>query len=240
MEKERARIQRLLEQGRITEKEAQKLLEALERRPRTQAKAEKRLHPGYLLAGALFFLASFAVIYILVHGEGTYKRNLIVNPGFERGADGKVSFWTPSAAGAAFHGGGRTSDSVFVWDDKVSHSGMFSISIRNNNGPKTLSWRQQIKVFPKGKRLKLTGFIRSEGVDPSGSASLVIRGLKGLKEETFSATSSMSFDLTGTKDWTRVQVLSTVTDDTQELQVLCLLKGSGTIWCDDLELTVVH
>ena len=49
----------------------------------------------------------------------------------------------------------------------------------------------------------------------------------------------MSYDLAGTKDWTKVQTQGIVGSDTEELQVLCQLEGKGTVWCDDLKLSVV-
>ncbi len=241
MEGERARIQKLLEEGKITEEQARKLLKALEQRRPSTAKSRQRPPRRravlYLfLAGIALFIAVVLMFFSFMVAD--YNKNLLVHPDFETGADGMVSSWMPSEAGAAFLGGRDTGEAAFVWDEKVSHSGRFSISIRNK-GRRTLSWRQQIKVFPRGKKLRLRGFIRSQGVEGSGAASLVIRGLRGLKDETFVATSAMSYDLTGSKDWTPVQVQALVTDDTEEIEILCELKGRGAIWCDDLDLRVV-
>jgi hypothetical protein len=119
---------------------------------------------------------------------------------------------------------------------------MSSISIRSKNHQQreSLSWRQHLKTFPGGKKLKLSGYIKTRDLPSDGVAALVLRGLKGLKEETLFATTAMSYDLTGTKDWKMVQVQVMVGEDTEELQVLCQLEGNGTVWCDDFELIAIN
>ena len=164
----------------------------------------------------------------------------MINPGLEKGADKKVSSWTASISGSAFWGGTHEKD-IFSWDDLTSHNGKFSVSINNRdlNKGQLLSWRQSLSTFPEGKKLRLSGYIKTRDISSDGVVALVLRGLKGLKEETLVATTSMSYDLTGTKDWTKVETQGIVGSDTEELQVLCQLEGKGTVWCDDLKLSVV-
>ena len=242
MEGEKSRIQKLLEEGKISSEEAANLLDALEEKPKTKRKESevKKLNLTVIAAGG--FLVIFLIIFFFVINlSNKNKGNLLINPGFEKGADKKVSSWTASIAGSAFWGGSREKD-IFSWDDLTSHNGDFSVSINNKdlNKGQLLSWRQSLSTFPDGKKLRLSGYIKTRDVPSDGVAALVLRGLKGLKEETLFATTSMSYDLTGTKDWTKVQTQGIVGDDTEELQVLCQLEGKGTVWCDDLELMVVN
>ena len=236
MDSERARIQRLLDEGKITGEEARKLLDALGERPKGKKrsyKVKKGVLAAIVLAGAVIM-----VFLALAKRGDRMNGNLLINPGFEKGTEKDVSSWSPSIS--AFLGGRTEMEKVFVWDNTVSRGGEFSISIKNTGDKRALSWRQTIKTFPAGKRLVLTGYIKTKDVSGDGSASLQVRGLRDLKKETFFATTSMSYDLTGTRDWTGTQVQALVGDDTEEIQVLCQLEGSGTIWCDDLELRVAE
>lgn len=243
MEGEKSRIQKLLKEGKISSKEATNLLDALEEKPKTKRKEtavnDKKLNPTIMVAGGL--LVMFLIVFFYVFNlSNKNKGNLLINSGFEKGADKKVSSWTASIAGSAFWGGSREKD-IFSWDDLTSHNGEFSVSINNKdmNKRQLLSWRQSLSTFPEGKKLRLSGYIKTRDVPSDGVAALVLRGLKGLKEETLFATTSMSYDLTGTKDWTKVQTQGIVRGDTEELQVLCQLEGEGTVWCDDLKLSVI-
>ncbi len=244
MENEKSRIQKLLAEGKISPEEAANLLDALEEKPKTKRKEttdnNKKINPTVIAAGG--FLVILLIIFIFVLNlSNKNKSNLLINPGFEKGADNKVSSWTASIAGSAFWGGSREKN-IFSRDDLTSHNGGFSVSINNRdlNKGQLLSWRQSLSTFPEGEKLRLSGYIKTRDVSSDGAAALVLRGLKGLKEETLFATTSMSYDLTGTKDWTKVQIQGIVGGDTEELQVLCQLEGVGTVWCDDLELMVVN
>ncbi len=244
MEREKARIRRLLADGKISEDEAGKLLTALEQRPGKKgpepepAKKSFAARP-YVIGGAAVVLLILIIVFF-TRGRDARKVNLLINPGFENGAGERVSSWTPVAPGSAFLGGPVEHEAVFAWDKEVSHSGHSSVSIDAGEKKKVLSWRQNIKTFPKGKRLRLTGYVKTMDVSKEGSASLVLRGVKAMMEETLFATAAMSYDLTGTRDWTLVRVQAMVGEDTEELQVLCSLEGSGRVWCDDLELWVVE
>lgn len=244
MDSEKARIQRLLEGGKISEDEAGKLLSALEHRPgkkgpEPEPPKTKSAARTYVIGGLAFVLLIIILVF-LTRGRSARKVNMLINPGFENGAGERVSSWTPSSPGSTFLGGTPGREAAFVWDKVVSRSGGSSISIDTGEKEKVLSWRQNIKTFPKGKRLMLSGYIKTADVSGEGSASLVLRGVKAMMEETFFATTAMSYDLTGTKAWTLVRVQAMVREDTEEIQVLCSLEGSGRVWCDDLELWVVE
>ena len=244
MQNEKERIERLLAEGKISPEEARKLFDVLEGEPRKKREApvpgKRRPLLIYLVPGVLLVIA---VLLLQSRHDGSYKsgENLLLNPGFEKGAASKVASWTPSVAAVTFLGSAETERAVLVRSGEVAHNGKYSVSIINNSTENriTLSWRQHLKTFPRGRKLRLQGFLKTEDVAPDGAVSLVLRGRRGLKEETFVATTAMSYDLTGTHDWQKVQLQVMVLSDTEELQVLCQLEGRGAIWCDDLELAVV-
>lgn len=252
MESERERIQRLLDGQKISLVEAERLLEALEEKKEEEAEPEVEVTisvVGNKNRSLIFILIGIAILiiifYFVFRGPGSIdtETNLLLNPGFEKGENGEVASWVGGAAygGGEFLGGSK-GGAIFSWDDKVSHRGGRSVVINNMQGKnrKALNWRQQIKSFPAERKVKLSGFLRSRGISVNGRASLVLRGLRGLKEEIFLATTAMSYDLTGTKEWTEVHLQVVVSDGTEELQILCQLEGSGTLWCDDLALSVVE
>jgi hypothetical protein len=243
---EQARIRRLLADGKISEDEAGKLLAALEQRP-GKKEPEPAPEPAkksfaastYVIGGPAVVLLIILIVFF-ISGRDAGKVNMLINPGFENGAGEQVSSWTPVAPGSAFLGGPADHEAVFAWDNEISNSGSSSVSIDGGEKGKVLSWRQNIKTFPKGKRLMLAGYVKTKDVSREGSASLVLRGVKAMMEETLFATTAMSYDLTGTRDWTLVRIQAMVGEDTEEIQVLCSLEGSGAVWCDDLQLLVIE
>ena len=188
MEGEKSRIQKLLEEGKISSEEATKLLGALEEKRKTKRKEtavnDKKINPTVIAAG-VFLVILIIVFFYVLNLSNKNKDNLLINPGLEKGADKKVSSWTASISGSAFWGGTHEKD-IFSWDDLTSHNGKFSVSINNRdlNKGQLLSWRQSLSTFPEGKKLRLSGYIKTRDVPSDGVAALVLRGFKGLKEET--------------------------------------------------------
>lgn len=246
MDSEKMRIEKLLRDGKLSPKDAQKLLDALGKSPGKEKKAgqtDKKVSSVItkFIGGLVGVMVLALLVYVvLLNQEERKEMNLLMNPGFEKGAENKVSFWSASYEASTFLRDHEEDGVEFVWDRETRKHGEASVSIRNRGAEKLLSWRQSLKTFPKGKKIKLIGYIKTRDVANSGAASLVLRGLKGLKEQTLLATTAMSYDLTGSKEWTRVQVHAVVGIDTEEIQVLCQLEGSGEVWCDDLELRVVE
>ena len=252
MDSERERIQKLLDGKKISLVESEKLFQALEEKRGEEEKVveegidssvgkRSRLVAPIIIGSAVLIV----ILYLVLSGldSGDAQENLLLNPGFEKGADGRLASWVGGASyGGSEFLGRQKGGVIFSWDREVSRSGSRCVSIVNTESvtKKALSWRQNIKSFPAGSKLRLTGYIKSREVPGNGNAAIVLRGLKGLKEETFYATTAMSYDLTGTKDWTEVRLQVLVAGGTEELQILCQLEGSGTLWCDDLELRVVE
>lgn len=252
MDGERARIKKMSDEGKISPVEARRLLDALERNRETAApEIPAQASPSgggmaprsrlNLYASLVFFSILTISLAVALYKAGYISRavnggDLLLNGGFETGEGEKVSMWAPSAASDPFWGGDGGGGGAFSRDGFVAYKGSHSVSITGSAQGGALSWRQRLLTFPAGKKLVLTGYVKTSGITGPG-ASLAIRGLKELNSETFISTSAMSFDLTGTGDWTMVRVHAVVEEGTREIQVLCLLDGAGTAWYDELRLT---
>ena len=87
----------------------------------------------------------------------------------------------------------------------------------------------------RGKRLELTGFIKSQDVLSYAGLWMRIDGPSHLI-----ALDNMSDrPITGTTDWNRYSVVLDVPDNASAIAFGVLLNGSGQAWLDNVELKVV-
>ena len=90
----------------------------------------------------------------------------------------------------------------------------------------------------KGKRVKMSGYMKSENID--GSAGLWFR-VDG-KE----AGKSLAFDnmydraVKGTTDWKKYEIVLDVPEEATNLAYGALLHGVGTLWFDDIQFEIVE
>jgi alpha-L-arabinofuranosidase len=141
----------------------------------------------------------------------------IVNGSFEEN-DGKLAR------------GWRVSNRTPIFGiDAVAHSGKASVRISSAEGADAW-WYAVVPVKPFAK-YRLSGWIKTENVEPgTGRGALFnLHGLGGMETRA----------LTGTNDWTRVElVFDSAANDA--VQVNCLLGGwgraKGTAWYDDVQL----
>ncbi len=90
----------------------------------------------------------------------------------------------------------------------------------------------------RGKRLRLTGYIKTQGVEANRGAGLWMR-IDG-KEQTSLAFDNMNGRRPdGTTDWKSYDVVLDIPDNAEEIYFGCLLAGPGQAWVDDLKFEVV-
>lgn len=87
----------------------------------------------------------------------------------------------------------------------------------------------------RGKRIKLTAFIKSESIDDW--AGLWMRVDAG--REIVSFDNMQNRPIKGKSDWTQYHVVLDVTDQSTNISFGVLLSGAGTLWLDDFALEVV-
>ncbi|MEL7163612.1 MAG: peptidase S41, partial [Bacteroidota bacterium] len=115
-----------------------------------------------------------------------------------------------------------------------ARTGEQSVLIAHEEGDEGFrAWGQNVKPNFGGKKLKLTGYLRSENVS-DGFAGLWLR-----------IDPNVGFDnmadrgVTGTNDWQRFEVELDYDENAAEnIAFGGLLVGKGKVWIDDLELTI--
>lgn len=146
-------------------------------------------------------------------------KNLIPNPSAEMVRDQKPAGWKQQT---------WQGKATFTWAE-IGHTGKRSLMIESTEGA-DVGWQIVVPVEPRGT-YRLSGWIKTENVvaKTGRGALLNLHNLHPIATQP----------LTGTHDWTRVEVLFDVADQ-DTLQINCLLGGwglaTGKAWFDDLEL----
>jgi hypothetical protein len=164
--------------------------------------------------------------------------NLVVNPGFEEtlpaypinpGSLPALSDLVPLGwQSDAFREG-----VVFALDDTQAHSGQQSVRITADN-TNDVRWLQTVLVAPHTD-YELSGWIKTENV-VNGDEPYPV----GASLNVMGSMSEHTPGLTGTNDWTYVQLYFNTWGRT-EITIACHLgyasgTAMGTMWCDDLTL----
>jgi alpha-N-arabinofuranosidase len=149
--------------------------------------------------------------------------NWLKNGSFEQESKGRPAGWRTQKWGG---------DGAFEYA-AVGRTGKRSLLIRSDKGG-DLSWTATAGVDPHA-RYRLSGWIKTEDVKVTNGrgALLNIHNLQPVATQA----------LTGTTDWTRVEV-EFDTDEQDAVQINCLFGGwgsaTGTAWYDDLTLEQIR
>lgn len=132
--------------------------------------------------------------------------------------------WYPYADGYAL--------SFDVWQ---SHSGRQSLKVVGRDLPseRFAFFNQQLSADAAGREVRLTGWVRTEGVD-DGLAGIWIGGHD---RADWDPADPASPAVRGTSDWTCLDVRARLSD-TAQLVVAAVLTGNGTAWFDDFSITI--
>jgi hypothetical protein len=155
--------------------------------------------------------------------------NLLKNAGFEDGSAGQPAQWrcfTVPAEGVEA-----------LWDENAHHSGKGSVMLHVETPyPDEVynNWYQHVQTISAGKKLLLSGYVKSTEVAEAAIWMQCWRDSSG--EVLRFATTSIAHPITGSVDWTRVETSIVPPADTSFLTVRCVLAGQGTAWFDDLSL----
>ncbi len=148
--------------------------------------------------------------------------NLLPNPSFEQENGQKPVGWKPATWGGK---------GVFSYA-ATGRTGKRSLLIESTDGA-DVGWQAAVGVEPRAT-YRLSGWIKTENVEPKGGKGALLN-LHNLQPTATKA-------LTGTSDWTRVEVVFDA-DDHDTIQVNCLFGGwgmaTGKAWFDDLELVQI-
>jgi hypothetical protein len=138
---------------------------------------------------------------------------------------------------AAWGGGGK--DYELAKDSSVKHGGKASGMIRSTADPPTgfgtFTQGVQAEKF-RGKRARLSGWIRSDGV--AGWSGLWMR-VDGKEKGGIAFDNMNDRAVKDTSDWAQFQVVLDVPAEAEQIYFGCLLVGKGKVWVDDMSLETV-
>jgi hypothetical protein len=127
-----------------------------------------------------------------------------------------------------------------VVDQATKHGGAASATIRSkednpSNGFGTLMQTFKADEF-RGKRLRLTGYVKSEGV--AEWAGLWVR-VDGTDKTGLAFDNMEDRKIEGTSEWTKYSVVLDVPENAAAIAFGLLMAGKGQVWVDDLTFDVV-
>jgi hypothetical protein len=152
----------------------------------------------------------------------------LVNPGFESGANGLPTGWTPSAP----------STGNLTWSSTVAHSGSYSVEISGSQSQQNLaSWTQTINTGALSAGEELQATVWAEGSAVTGSNLLAVAWFNGSGTYLGNATSRLL--VAGTSSWTELAVNATApAGAAYGILYLESWDNSGSVWFDDATATV--
>jgi hypothetical protein len=136
---------------------------------------------------------------------------------------------------------------AFEWDDQVAHSGKRSVLLAiSADHPDELihyNWYADVPACRPGGKYRFSGWIKTE--DLSSSAVIMFQFWdEGMAEMLGNATTQKHYSITGTSDWTKVEVEFTVPEDTGRVVIRAGMiapdNRGGKAWFDDLRIVEIR
>jgi hypothetical protein len=131
-------------------------------------------------------------------------------------------------------GGGALGYNAGV-DTAQVHSGRASAYIESSTAEEEFGTLMQTFAAEgyRGRRMRLTGFLRTQGV--TGAAGLWTR-IEALGDIGLGFDNMMDRTIRGTTEWSEYQTVLDVPMDAQNIAIGVLLVGRGRVWADDFVL----
>jgi hypothetical protein len=125
-------------------------------------------------------------------------------------------------------------------DQATKHGGLASATIRCKEANLSDGFGTLMQTFKadkfRGKRLRLTGFVKSSNV--ADWAGLWVR-VDGAEKTGQAFDNMMDRKIEGTTAWTKYSVILDVPEDAAAIAFGLLMAGKGQVWVDDLAFDVV-
>jgi len=156
----------------------------------------------------------------------------LVNPGFESSASGRRN--DPEGWFSFQHAGEPSYR--FVVDTANPHGGARSLRI-DNTGPDVYgAMAQSLDALGyAGKTARFSGWLRTNETNEGGAVLTILAlGNGATLANNFMAASAVK----GTTPWTRYTITLAIPPRTDRVEVGAMLHGKGSLWLDDVELTL--
>lgn len=128
---------------------------------------------------------------------------------------------------------------TFTADSQGARSAPSSLRIHRYGDEDWGLLRQMVPVRPewRGRKARLSGYLRSEGADHFGGALIV--QARGAGDAVLTWDHMPERRVFGTTPWAPFRVEVKVPPAAQQLLVGVMLEGGGTLWADDVLLEIV-
>ncbi|MGB7329339.1 MAG: hypothetical protein WBD31_30940, partial [Rubripirellula sp.] len=150
-----------------------------------------------------------------------------------------LDFETPhkSATNFAAGWGGGGQGYELVRDTEIKHSGKASgrIERTKNNGNFGTFTQMLVADSYRGKKARLTGYLKTKA---AGSSGIWMR-IDGPGNQPLGFDNMQDRAVKGTTDWAKQTIELDVPESATAIAIGFLLIGDGSVWGDDLELSVV-
>jgi hypothetical protein len=124
-------------------------------------------------------------------------------------------------------------------DSSQAHSGKSCAAYASIGEPKGFGTIMQYfnPVDYRGKRLQLSGFIKSK--DVKSWAGMWMRVDGPVQGQSLAFDNMTDRPIKGTNDWTRYSIVLDVSEAVTNLAFGVILDGQGKVWIDDLQFQIV-
>ncbi len=134
--------------------------------------------------------------------------------------------------------GSHPQDYDISLDSAVRRSGKASGAIKSKKSATKEGFTTMMQsVKPdnyRGKRIRLSGYLKTENVADSSSFWLRIDGAD--QSESLGFDNMDNRPVKGTTDWKKYEVVLDVPDKAEVIAFGVILQGSGQVWADDIQL----
>ncbi|HLX70269.1 MAG TPA: hypothetical protein VKV04_11645 [Verrucomicrobiae bacterium] len=138
-----------------------------------------------------------------------------------------------------FKAGSKPGDYSMTVDHETFHGGKGSALVKSTadkpGGFGTLMQTFKADEF-LGKRVRLSGYVRSQDVADWAGLWMRVDGPRG---EPLAFDNMQKRAIKGSGDWTKYEIVLDVPDSAQQIAFGLLLTGKGSVWMDDLSFEVV-
>ena len=155
--------------------------------------------------------------------------NLLENPGFELLDGSRPVQWDVFVQ--------PQEGAVGVVDDSVAFEGDYSVRLHNPEPYETEpcnNWSQNLLMPLAESELRVRGYVKTR--DAGGAALWLQCWRKQPWGLTHVVSSSDRRPVSGTQDWTLLEMKVRVPAGTDFVTLRCVLKGSGTAWFDEISI----
>jgi len=125
-------------------------------------------------------------------------------------------------------------------DPSVTHNGHAAATIQSNSnrihGFGTMMQSCQPGKY-LGKRVRMTGYIKSE--DVKGWTGMWFRIDEAGSKKPLSFDNMYDRHISGTTDWKKCEIILNVPDNASNLAYGVLVSGKGKVWFDDIKFEIV-